>query len=56
MVPKKRRQRAGALNYLKRKDVVRGVRSDGGAGVEGIVATSGASTTAATTLHLRRML
>ena len=36
MAPKKRTQRAGAPNYLKRKDV-RGVRSDGGAGVEGIV-------------------
>ena len=40
MAPKKRRQRAGAFNYLKRKDVVCRVRSDGGAGVEGILAES----------------
>ena len=40
MAPKKRRQRAGVLNYLKCKDVVRSVRSDGGAGVEGILAES----------------
>ena len=33
MAPKKRRQRAGMFNYLKHKDVVRSVGSDGGAGV-----------------------
>ena len=37
MVPKKkRRQQAGALNYLKRNNVMCSMRSDGGAGVEGI--------------------
>ena len=30
MPPRKRRQRAGAMNYLKRKDVEEGVRGDGG--------------------------
>ena len=40
MAPKKRRQRDGVLNYLKCKDVVCSVRSDGGAGMEGILMES----------------
>ena len=30
MLPNKRRQRAGAMNYLKQKHVKEGVRGDGG--------------------------
>ena len=30
MPPRKRRQRAGAMNYLKHKDVEEGARGDGG--------------------------